>query len=77
LSPIQKNSIDLDCCLLIVLFAMPTAVALLQWTRVLGCGCPILAKISQKIIPERAEFSLGGGSNYKSHNCGADMESSV
>jgi hypothetical protein len=35
----------------IVLLAIPTAVALLQCTGVWGCGCPISANVSQKIIP--------------------------
>ncbi len=39
LFPTQKNliSIDLDRCRFTVLFAIPTAVALLQWTGVRGC----------------------------------------
>jgi len=36
---------------LTVLFAMPTAVALLQWIGVLGCGCPNSSSVMQKIIP--------------------------
>jgi hypothetical protein len=42
---------DCDRCLFIVLFAIPTAVALLQCTGVCGCGCPISANVSQKITP--------------------------
>jgi hypothetical protein len=34
-----------------VLFAIPTAVALLQCTGVLGCGWPILVSMSQNMIP--------------------------
>jgi hypothetical protein len=37
-NPENLISIDCECCLLIVLFAMPTAVALLQWTGFFGCG---------------------------------------
>ncbi len=40
-----------DCCCLIVLFAMPTAVALLQWTGIFGCGWPRSLRVSLKIIP--------------------------
>ncbi len=38
---IQKYLISMDCkrCLLTVLFAIPTAVALSKCTIVLGCGC--------------------------------------
>ncbi len=43
-------STDKERCLLMVLFAIPTAVALLQWTGVLGCGWPILVSVSQNII---------------------------
>jgi hypothetical protein len=46
-STIQKNliSIDLDRNRLIVLFAMPTAVALSQCTGVAGWVCPISSSI--------------------------------
>ena len=44
-------SIDRDRWRLTVLFAMPTAVALLQWTGVLGCGCPNTLSVMQKIMP--------------------------
>ncbi len=30
---------------------MPTAVALSQWTGVLGCGCPSSSSVNQKIMP--------------------------
>jgi hypothetical protein len=38
-------------CRLTVLFAISTAVALLQWACVFGCGCPNSSRVSQKIIP--------------------------
>jgi hypothetical protein len=53
LSQTQKYriSIDRDRWRLTVLFAMPTAVALSQWTGVLGCGCPNSSSVMQKIMP--------------------------
>jgi hypothetical protein len=42
---------DQECCLLMVLFTIPTAMALLQCTGVLGCGWPILVSMSQNMIP--------------------------
>ena len=53
LSPTQKNliSIERDCYLLIELFAIPTAAALLQCTGVFGWGCPISVSVSLKIMP--------------------------
>ncbi len=52
LSPTQKNCISIDCDQLCftVLFAIPTAIALLQCIGVLGCGWPRLASVCQKII---------------------------
>ena len=44
-------SIDRDCCRLMVLFAMPTVVELLQCTGVRGWGCPSSSRVSRKIIP--------------------------
>ncbi len=44
-------SIECKCCLLTVLFAIPTAIALLQCTCVLGCGCPNSYSVKQKIMP--------------------------
>ena len=38
-------------CRFTVLDAMPTAVALSQWTGVLGCGCPRLCSVVRNIIP--------------------------
>ncbi len=48
-----KNLTSMDCnhCLFIVLFTIPTAVALLQCTGICGCGCPISANVSRKLIP--------------------------
>ncbi len=43
--------IDCECWCLIVLFAIPTTVVLLQFKGVFGCGCPIFVRASQKIIP--------------------------
>jgi hypothetical protein len=53
LSHIQKYriSIDRERWRLMVLFAMPTAMALSQWIGVLGCGCPNSSSVMQKIIP--------------------------
>ncbi len=53
LSPTQKYliSIERDCWRLIVLFAMPTVVALSQCTGVRGWGWPSSSRVSQKIIP--------------------------
>jgi hypothetical protein len=44
------TSIDQEWCLLMVLVAILTALALLQWTGVLGCRWPILVSASQNII---------------------------
>ncbi len=43
--------IALERCRLMLLLAIPMAVALLQWTGVLGCGWPRSLSMSQKIIP--------------------------
>ncbi len=53
LSPTPKYfiSIERDRWRLIVLFAMPTVVALLQCTGVLSWGWPSSSRVSQKIIP--------------------------
>ena len=53
LSPTQKNliSIDRERCRLTVLLAIPTAIALSQWTGVLGCGCPRYFRVCQNIMP--------------------------
>jgi hypothetical protein len=53
LSPTQKNliSIEQERCPLIELFAVPTAVTLLQCTGVFGCGGPISFSVSLKIMP--------------------------
>jgi hypothetical protein len=53
LSPTQKYliSIERNHWRLIVLFAMPTVVALLQCTGVRGWGWPSSSRVSQKIIP--------------------------
>ena len=50
---VQKYLISIarDRCRLMVLFAMPTAVRLLQCTGILGCLCPRSSKVSLKIIP--------------------------
>jgi hypothetical protein len=47
LLPTQKNviSIEWDCCRLTDLFMMPTTIALLEWTDVLGCGWPKLFRM--------------------------------
>ena len=52
-SQVQKYFISIarDRCLLMVLFAMPTAVALSQCTGILGWGCPRSSRVVQKIIP--------------------------
>jgi hypothetical protein len=47
----KRISMERDCCRLIELFAMPTAVALLHCTGIFGCGCPISAKVSLNVIP--------------------------
>ena len=44
-------SIDRDLCRLMVLFAMPTVVALSQCTGVRGWGCPSSLRVSLKMIP--------------------------
>ena len=53
LSPTQINLISIAraCCRFTVLDAIPTAVALSQWTGVLGCGCPRLFYVVQNIMP--------------------------
>ncbi len=50
-TPKYLISIDHKCCLLSVLFAMSTAVALLQCTSVLGCGWPNSSRVIPNIIP--------------------------
>jgi hypothetical protein len=52
-SATQKKciSIEQDLCCLTVLFAMPTAVELLQCTGVGGRGWPISSSVSQNIVP--------------------------
>jgi hypothetical protein len=37
-------------CRFTVFDAIPTAVALLQWTGVLGCGCPRLCSVVRNIM---------------------------
>ncbi len=51
-SATQKKhiSINQDCCHLTVLFAMPTAVELLQCIGVGGWGWPISSSVSLKIV---------------------------
>ncbi len=51
-SATQKNliSINPEHWCLTVLFAMPTAVELLQFTGVGGCGWPISSRVSQNIV---------------------------
>ena len=44
-------SVERDLCLLMVLFAMPAAVALSQWTGVAGWGWPNSSRISLIILP--------------------------
>jgi hypothetical protein len=61
-----KISIDRERWRLTVLFAMPTAVALSQWTGVLGCECPISSSVMQKIMPsEGTKFSFSRGCDDK------------
>ena len=42
---------NLDCCRLMVLLAMPTAVLLSQCTGVADCGWPSSLRMRQKIFP--------------------------
>ena len=44
-------SIDRESCLLTVLFAMPTAVALSQWMGVFGWGWSNSSSVNRKIMP--------------------------
>ncbi len=49
-NPEKQISINRDCWHLMVLFAIPTAVKLLQCIGVGGCGCPISSSMSLKIV---------------------------
>jgi hypothetical protein len=78
LSHTQKYriSIDLECWHLMVLFAIPTAVALLQYICIFGCGWPNSSSVIQNIMPslqlrvekEGAEFGFGSGGDNKMKN---------
>ncbi len=50
-SATQKNLISMarERCLLTVLFAMPTAVELSQFTGIAGCGWPSYSSVTRKI----------------------------
>ena len=52
-SYVQKYLISIACnlCLLMVLFAMPTAIVLSQCTGIFGCGWPRSLRVDLKIIP--------------------------
>ena len=73
LFPTQKNliSIDLDRCRFTVLFAIPTAVALSQCTRVRGCVWPKSSSVFRKIfsilaiVEEGVEFGFSRGCQNK------------
>lgn len=51
----QKNLISIarERCFLIESLAIPTAVALSQWTGVAGCGCPSSSRVNLIIFPSR------------------------
>jgi hypothetical protein len=44
-------SLAQDRCRLMLLFAIPTAVALSQWTGIFGCGWPRSSRVSLKTTP--------------------------
>ena len=66
-----------------VLFTIPTAVVVSQWTGVVRCRCPIFGEGELKhnsclaIVVKCAEFGFCRGSNNKLHYGCADMESPV
>ncbi len=72
LSPTQKNriSIEQEHCRLMELVAIPAAVALLQCTDVLGCGCSFFQHESENhtfftvvIQHTRLGFCVGAATN--------------
>jgi hypothetical protein len=52
-SHVQKYLISIarDRCRLMVLLAIPMAVALSQYTGIFGCGWPRSSRVALKIIP--------------------------